>query len=48
MLTARAMTRARVDKATALCTAIRVLAHRDSGMVSVGENAVALVKLTLR
>ncbi len=46
MFTARAMTRAVVDKAMALCTAINALAHRVSGIVSVGEKAVALVKLT--
>jgi hypothetical protein len=40
------MTSAVVDSAIALCTAISSFAHRVSGMVSVGENAVALVKLT--
>ena len=34
-----------VDRAMALCSAISDFAHRDSGMVSVGENAMTLVKL---
>ena len=46
MLTARAMTNAVVDSAIALCTVIRSLAERVRGIVSVGENAVALVKET--
>ena len=46
MLMARAMTRAVVDRAMALCRAIRNLTPRVNGMVSVGEKAVALVKLT--
>ncbi len=46
MLTARAITRAVVDRLTALCSPISTLAQRDNGMVSVGEKAVALVKLT--
>jgi len=46
MFTARAMTRAVVDRAIALCAAMRPFAHRVSGIVSVGEKAVALVKLT--
>ncbi len=45
-LTARAITRAVVETATALWAAIRVLAHRDRGIVSVGEKARTLVKLT--
>ncbi len=45
MLTARATTKAVVDRAMALWTAINALAHRVSGIVSVGEKAVALVKL---
>lgn len=40
------MTSAVVDTATALCSAMSSFAHRVSGIVSVGENAVALVKLT--
>jgi hypothetical protein len=46
MFTARAMTRTVVDSAIALCRAMSSFAQRVSGMVSVGENAVALVKLT--
>jgi hypothetical protein len=46
MLTARAMTRAVVDNAMALCNVMSSLAHRVSGIVSVGEKAVALVMLT--
>ena len=46
MFTARAMTSAVVDRAMALCTDMRPFAHRGIGIVSVGENAVALVKLT--
>ena len=45
-LIARAMTSARVDTATRDCTAIIALARRVSGIVSVGENAITLVKLT--
>lgn len=45
MLTALARTSAVVDRAMALCSAISDFAHRDSGMVSVGENAMTLVKL---
>ena len=48
MFTARAMTSAVVDKAIALCAAMSPFAHRGMGIVSVGENAVALVKLTYR
>jgi hypothetical protein len=46
MFTARAITSAVVDSAIALWPAMRLFAHRVSGIVSVGENAVALVKLT--
>lgn len=46
MFTARAITSAVVDRAIALCTAMRSFAQRVNGIVSVGENAVALVKLT--
>ena len=45
MFTARARTSAVVDKAMALCNAINDFAHGDIGMVSVGENAMTLVKL---
>jgi len=45
MLTARARTSAVVERAMALCRAINDFAHRDSGIVSVGENAMTLVKL---
>ena len=45
-LTARAITRATVVTATVDCSAIMAFARRDSGMVSVGENATTLVKLT--
>ena len=45
MLTARARTRAVVERAMALCSAINDFAHRDSGTVSVGENAMTFVKL---
>lgn len=44
MLTARAMTRARVTSETRDCPSMVSLAHRDSGMTSVGLKAVALVK----
>ena len=43
MLTARAITRPMVSSATPDCTIISTFAHRLSGMVSVGLNAVALV-----
>ncbi len=46
MLTARAMTRATVTSAMPLWTSISIFAQRVSGIVSVGLNAVALVKLT--
>ena len=39
MLTARAITSAVVDSAIKLCSAISSLAHRDSGIVSVGQKA---------
>lgn len=45
-LIARAMTKASVDTATRDCSAIMALARRVSGIVSVGENATTLVKLT--
>jgi hypothetical protein len=45
MLTARARTSAVVERAMALCRAINDFAHLDSGMVSVGENAMTFVKL---
>ena len=38
-LTARARTSAVVKRAMALCRAINDVAHRDSGVVSVGEKA---------
>ena len=44
--TALAITSAMVVTATRLCTAIIPFAQRASGMVSVGENAIALVRLT--
>jgi hypothetical protein len=43
MLTARAITKARVSKATAACTSISIFARRERAMTSVGLNAVALV-----
>jgi hypothetical protein len=43
MLTARAITKARVSKATVACTSISIFAHRERAMTSVGLNAVALV-----
>jgi len=46
MLTARAMTNAAVTRETADCSIIDSFAHRDSGIVSVGLNAVALVNDT--
>jgi hypothetical protein len=46
MLIARAMTRAVVDKAMALCNVMSSFAQRVSGIVSVGEKAKALVMLT--
>ena len=44
--TALAITSVAVDRATIACTVIIILPHRASGMVSVGENATTLVKLT--
>jgi hypothetical protein len=46
--TALAITSAMVVTATRLCTAIIPFAHRASGIVSVGEKAIALVRLTYR
>ena len=43
MLTARAMTRATVTSETSDCASMVSLAHRDSGITSVGLKAVALV-----
>ena len=43
MLTARATTRATATIETAAWAAMPIFAHRDSGIVSVGLNAVALV-----
>ena len=43
---ARAMTRARVETEMMDCSAIMTLARRVSGIVSVGENATTLVRLT--
>ena len=44
MLTARAMTKARVASEIRDCPSMVSLAHRDRGMTSVGLKAVALVK----
>ena len=44
MLTARAMTRPRTTREAVASTAIASLAQRESGITSVGLNAVALVK----
>ena len=44
MLTARATTRATVTIETLAWAVMPIFAHRDSGIVSVGLNAVALVK----
>ena len=46
--TALEITRAAVDSATIACTVISAFAHRASGIVSVGENAITLVTLTYR
>ena len=46
MLTARAATIATVTSDATACKPIRLFAMRVSGMVSVGLNAVALVRLT--
>ena len=43
MLTALAMTRATVTRDAADWTSMSILAHRDSGITSVGLNALALV-----
>ena len=43
MLTARATTSTTVTIETEACTVMAILAQRDSGMTSVGLNAVALV-----
>ena len=48
MLTARATTRATVTIETEDWAVIANFAHRDIGIVSVGLNAVALVKATYR
>ena len=45
-LTARAMTRMAVTSDTADCSIIATLAQRDSGIVSVGLKAAALVNET--
>ena len=37
------MTSAPIDNETADCTSIAIFAHRDSGITSVGLNAVAFV-----
>ena len=47
-LTARAITRPIVARATIDCAIIASFAQRDSGIVSVGLKAVALVKLTYK
>lgn len=47
-LTARAMTSNDVSSAATLCTAISTFAREDSGIVSVGLNAVELVTDTYR
>ena len=44
MLTARAITSPRMAREVAACTVMAALAHRASGITSVGLNAVALVK----
>jgi len=48
MLTARATIRATVTIETTDCTVMASLAHRDSGITSVGLNAAALVKARYR
>jgi len=48
MLTARETTRATVTIEIADCTVIAILAHRESGIVSVGLNAAALVNARYR
>ena len=44
MLTARAITRPRIMRELTACTVMASLAHRVSGITSVGLNAVASVK----
>jgi len=44
MLTALAITSPRMASELIACTVIAALAHRASGITSVGLNAVALVK----
>src|SRR5690349_610053 len=46
--TALAITSPAVDSATMAWTAIAIFAHRANGMVSVGEKAITLVRLTYR
>ena len=46
MLTARATTKAMVSRATADWSSMSIFAHRDSGIVSVGLKATALVNDT--
>jgi hypothetical protein len=48
MLTARETTRATVTIETSDCAAIATLAHRDSGITSVGLNAAAFVSARYR
>jgi hypothetical protein len=48
MLTARAMTRPTTARQAVACTAMASLAHRASGMTSVGLKAMALVKARYR
>jgi hypothetical protein len=48
MLAARATTSAAVTNEIADCSIMANVAHRDSGHVSVGQNAVALVNDTYR
>ncbi len=48
MLTARATTSATVTRDTADCRVIAIFDQRDSGMVSVGLKAVALVNARYR
>jgi hypothetical protein len=44
MLTARAITRPRIMREQTACTVMASVAHRASGITSVGLNAVASVK----
>ena len=48
MLTARETTRATVTIEMADCTVIAILAHRESGITSVGLNAAAFVSARYR